>query len=210
MKNTQQHRSEGVVKEKSRKYFNKHRHSKLAHAGYWRHDYKYALKAINRIRPEKLIDIGCGPGAFLTEVQDNFPNVKLSALDLSEKMIEETKARLSGNVDAFVGDSEKMPLVDEQYQVVTCNMSIHHYPHPQQAVNEMYRILQRGGYLLLNDLDCAAPIRAVTNFIFPRLNTGDVKMYNREEILKLMKGAGFRKVKYRKISPFTFQCIAKK
>ena len=28
---------------------------------------------------------------------------------------------------ATVGDSEKMPLESEQYQVVTCNMSIHHY-----------------------------------------------------------------------------------
>ncbi len=39
---------------------------------------------------------------------------------------------------------------------------------------------------------------------------GDVKMYNRDEILELVKAAGFEKVKYRKISPFTFQCIAKK
>ncbi len=34
-------------------------------------------------------------------------------------------------------------------------------------------------------------------------------MYNRDEILELVKTAGFKKVKYRKISPFTFQCIAK-
>ena len=125
-------------------------------------------------------------------------------------MVEVTKARLSGEVNAIVGDSENMPIDDGRYTVATCNMSIHHYPHPQKTVNEMYRILKKDGYLLLNDMDCVAPIRAVANIIFPRLKAGDVKMYNKEEILAMMKTAGFKKVKYRKISPFSFQCIAKK
>lgn len=89
-------------------------------------------------------------------------------------------------------------------------MSIHHYPHPQKAVSEMHRILKKGGYLLLNDMDCVAPIRSIANFIFPRLKAGDVKMYNKEDIISMMKTAGFKKVRYRKISPFSFQCIAKK
>ena len=103
-----------------------------------------------------------------------------------------------------------MPLESDQYQVVTCNMSIHHYPHPQDAVNEMHRILKPGGYLLLNDMDCAVPIRAAANWIFPRLPGGDVKMYCRNEIEGMVRSAGFRMVRYRKISPFSFQCIAKK
>jgi len=143
------------AKEASRDYFNKHRGSKLARSGYWSRDYKYALAVIGMIQPNNLIDIGCGPGAFLTQVEK-------------------------------------------------------HYPHPQKAVNEMYRILKPGGYLLINDMDCVTPIRAMANYVFPRLKAGDVKMYNRHEILDMVRKAGFKKVKYRKISPFTFQCIAKK
>lgn len=93
---------------------------------------------------------------------------------------------------------------------MTCNMSIHHYPHPQKAVNEMYRILTDGGCLLLNDMDCAAPIRWCANRIFPHLPGGDVKMYNRAEIMEMVKQAGFKEIEYRKISPFSFQCIAVK
>ncbi len=136
--------------------------------------------------------------------------IKLSALDLSEEMIRETEERLDGNVKAIVGDAEHMPVSDEAYQAVTCNMSIHHYPHPQEAVNEMYRILQQGGYLLLNDMDCIAPVRRVANLIFPKLPGGDVKMYDRKEIETMIRQAGFRWMEYRKISPFSFQCIAVK
>jgi hypothetical protein len=42
------------------------------------------------------------------------------------------------------------------------------------------------------------------------MKTGDVKMYKKAEILGFMKKAGFKRVKYRKISPFSFQCVAKK
>ena len=106
-------------------------------------------------------------------------------------MIRETRERLSGTAIATVGDSEKMPLESEQYKVVTCNVSIHHYPHPQNAVNEMFRILKPGGVLLLNDMDCIAPIRAVANWLFPKLPGVNVKMSSREEIEGMVHSAGF-------------------
>ncbi len=202
--------SENRAKSKSRAYFNRHRKSKWAHGGYWRHDYSYQLAEIEKISPERLIDIGCGPGAFLKLVQDSFPGIQLNALDLSEEMVQETKRRLSDTAVATVGDSEQMPLADAQYQAVTCNMSIHHYPHPQRALNEMHRILTPGGYLLLNDMDCIAPIRQVANLVFPLLPGGDVKMYSRRETENMVRAAGFREITYRKVSPFSFQCIARK
>lgn len=103
-----------------------------------------------------------------------------------------------------------MPLESERYEIVTCNMSIHHYPHAQDAVNEMYRILKPGGTLLLNDMDCASPIRALANWAFPRLPGGDVRMYTRREISQMIQEAGFKRWYYRKISPFSFLCTARK
>ena len=64
--------------------------------------------------------------------------------------------------------------------------------------------------MLLNDMDCAAPIRAAANWIFPRLPGGDVKMYTRKEIEEMVRNAGFQRIRYRKISPFSFQCVAEK
>ena len=198
------------AKEKSRAYFNAHRKSRLARGGYWRADYRYVMKEIERFRPASLIDIGCGPGGFLCAVQKRFPDIQLNALDLSEEMVRETQERLGPSAVAIVGDSERMPLESEQYEIVTCNMSIHHYPHAQDAVNEMYRILKPGGTLLLNDMDCASPIRALANWAFPHLPGGDVKMYTRREITQMIQEAGFGRWYYRKISPFSFLCTARK
>ena len=54
------------------------------------------------------------------------------------------------------------------------------------------------------------PDRAVANWLFPRLPGGDVKMYKRKEIEGMVRRAGFRSVRYRKISLFSFQCVAGK
>ena len=140
------------AKEKSRAYFNAHRKSRLARGGYWRLDYRCILEEIDKLRPARLIDIGCGPGGFLSAVQKRFPKIQLNALDLSEEMVCETAERLGPSAVVTVGDSEHMPLESGQYDALTCNMSIHHYPHPQNAVNEMYRILAPGGTLLLKHL----------------------------------------------------------
>ena len=198
------------AKEKSRAYFNAHRKSLLARGGYWRADYRRVLAEIETLNPVRLIDIGCGPGGFLCAVQKRFPQIQLNALDLSEEMAGEARERLAPSAIVTVGDAEHMPLESGQYEVVTCNMSIHHYPHPQDAVNEMHRILAPGGTLLLNDIACAAPIRALANWTFPRLPGGDVKMYTRQEITDMICKAGFERWYYRKISPFSFLCVARK
>ena len=197
-------------KQKSRAHFDRHSSTIINRNGYWSYDYKITTKILMRRGVKNLIDIGCGPGGFLCAVQKRFPDIQLNALDLSEEMVRETQERLGPSAVAIVGDSEHMPLESERYEIVTCNMSIHHYPHAQDAVNEMYRILKPGGTLLLNDMDCASPIRALANWAFPRLPGGDVRMYTRREISQMIQEAGFERWYYRKISPFSFLCTARK
>ncbi len=200
----------GDAKAKSRSYFDRHHGSLFAHGGYWNLDYRHTLRRIEMLEPSNLIDIGCGPGGFLSRAHKTFPNLQLYGLDLSENMVSEVRKRFDGQVEAIVGDAENMPLADGSFDVVTCNMSIHHYPHPQAAVNEMFRILKPGGTLLLNDMDCIPPVRTAANVLFPRLPGGDVKMYSRNEIMALLERAGFTVTMYRKISPFSFLCVAQK
>jgi len=154
----------------------------LARAGYWKHDYRYIVDAVKTTAPAWLIDIGCGTGAFLQFISENIPDIRLYGLDLSEGMVREVNSRMGTRATVYQGDSEHMPLSDGQFDFVTCNMSIHHYPQAQLAVNEMLRIVKAGGTVCINDMDCVAPIRWVANKIFPHLKSGDVKMYCRQEI----------------------------
>ena len=198
------------AKARSRDYFNLHHASRWAHEGYWSFDYKRSIQALELLRPANLIDIGCGPGGFLAHVQKAMPQLRLSAMDLSEGMIREVRDRFGGAVEAIVGDAEHMPLESGTFDAVSVNMSIHHWPHPQAGINEVFRVLVPGGHLLLEDMDCIPPIRAVANLVFPLLPGGDVKMYTQAEIRTLLTTAGFDILSYHKITPWTFLCVAEK
>ena len=197
-------------KERSRSYFDLHHASRWAREGYWSYDYKRSIQALELLRPASLIDIGCGPGGFLARAQRELPGVRLAGMDLSEGMVGELRERFGGSVEAIVGDAENMPLASASFDAATVNMSIHHWPHPQAGIDEVFRILAPGGHLLLEDMDCIAPIRAIANVVFPRLPGGDVKMYTQGEIRAMLGNAGFAVLSYHKITPYTFLCVAEK
>lgn len=197
-------------KQASQSWYDAHPVTPLSRNGYWKRDYRYTLAVLQEKRPESLLDLGCGPGAFLACAAQTLPGTLLFGLDLSGGMVQAAAGRLGNAAQIFQGDAEKMPLGSGRFGALTCNLSIHHYPHPQAAVAEMYRVLAPGGTLCINDMDCIAPIRALANWAFPRMKSGDVKMYRREEILSLLTQAGFQVESYRKISPFTFLCVAEK
>lgn len=194
----------------SKTWYDAHAVTVFSKNGYWRSDYRATLSVLRERNPASLIDIGCGPGAFLSCAAEALPGAKLYGLDLSESMVRSASGRLGTQAEIRQGDAEAMPLEAEQFDALTCNMSIHHYPNAQSAVNEMHRVLKPGGMVCINDMDCAAPIRLLANRLFPLMKSGDVKMYRRDEIEDMLYRARFQIKRYRRLTPFSFLCVAVK
>jgi len=105
-------------------------------------------------KPFRLLDVGCGTGQFVAEVRDRFPHAEVVALDLVRGMLErgrERWERIGDRVRPVQGDGERLPFVDQTFDVITCANSFHHYPHQDQAIREMQRVLKPGGRLILLD-----------------------------------------------------------
>ena len=56
----------------------------------------------------------------------------------------------------IIGDTQALGIADATFDVVLCTEVLEHLPEPQQAVDEMFRVLRPGGQLLLT-----------TRFLFP-------------------------------------------
>jgi len=102
---------------------------------------------------EKLLDIATGGGhtanAFAPLVE------KVTALDLTQEMLLAAEKFVTGNgnqnVTFIKGDAEKLPFLNDSFDVVTCRIAPHHFPHIQQFITEVFRVLKSGGQFLLDD-----------------------------------------------------------
>jgi ubiquinone/menaquinone biosynthesis C-methylase UbiE len=104
--------------------------------------------------PARLLDVGCGTGVFAGRLRQALPRIKVWGIDLVPDMLargSDRWRRHRGAVQPIQGDSERLPFAEGAFDFVTCANSFHHYPHQEQAVAEMHRVLRPGGRLMIVD-----------------------------------------------------------
>ncbi|MBU3153693.1 methyltransferase domain-containing protein [Clostridium estertheticum] len=193
-----------VFKENSKINFNKQAESyDESHDGkFVAPMYNEIISRIMLIKPEKLLDVGCGTGNVLMKLVGN--NIELYGLDLSEKMIEVAQKNLDNRAELRVGDSECMPWGNNTFDVIVCNASFHHYPNPEKTLLEMKRILKFNGTLIIGDPTSPVVIRKILNLYCKRSSSGDYKIYCKKEIEKLLIKCGFKPSNFKKINNKSF------
>ena len=119
--------------------------------GFYGEEVRDAVLRAARILLEHIVlDVGAGTG-FLTEVAARKAR-RVIALDVSESMLSEARAKLGDYVEFRIGNAENILLPNGSADSVIGNMILHHCSNPDLAVKEMARILVPGGKLVLSDL----------------------------------------------------------
>ena len=103
---------------------------------------------------EIVLDAGCGAGHTALALAPFAHHV--IAVDLSEAMLAQGKilaqARGLANLTFAQEDVEALPYPSATFDLAVSRYSAHHWPHPRQALRELYRVLRPGGRLLLGDI----------------------------------------------------------
>jgi ubiquinone/menaquinone biosynthesis C-methylase UbiE len=77
------------------------------------------------------------------------------ATDLTPAMLSAARAlaaeRGTLNVEFAIADAEELPFGDSSFDLVTCRIAAHHFPHPEHSLREVKRVLRPGGLFLLQD-----------------------------------------------------------
>ena len=157
----------------------------------------------------RVLDVGCGTGALSEQLLAALPDCRLTGIDLSPAMVERARIRLAARAEVIEGDAERLPFHDESFDLVVCNDSFHHYPDPDRAAFQMWRVLRRGGTLVMGDAWQPAPARSIMNAWMPFSHEGDVRIYSEAE-LRLILGAWFQHVDWRRIGTTACLVVAHK
>jgi excisionase family DNA binding protein len=122
---------------------------------YYDESIKSQLTALDIFDPQMiLMDLGTGNG-YLARFAAPFVK-KVLAVDISGEMLKELrkKARSEGlkNIETIESDGREVPVADGSAGLICANMYLHHIEQPEQAIGEIYRILEPQGTVFLADI----------------------------------------------------------
>ncbi|NWF48911.1 MAG: class I SAM-dependent methyltransferase [Ignavibacteriaceae bacterium] len=105
-----------------------------------------------KVNPCRIIEIGCGPGYWLTQFKNT--EVKLFGIDYSKEMLSKSgnKQRKFFPINA---NAVSLPVKSVSFDLVYCVNAIHHFPGTELFIKECVRILRRDGLLIIIGLDPA-------------------------------------------------------
>lgn len=105
------------------------------------------VKSIDKETPERIVDIGCGPGNSTAQLRRRFPNAYILGIDNSEDMIETAQKNNSGIDFALCDASCGLNSLDGKFDIVFSNACIQWIPDHEKLIPEMMSLLKDGGIL---------------------------------------------------------------
>jgi demethylmenaquinone methyltransferase/2-methoxy-6-polyprenyl-1,4-benzoquinol methylase len=179
----------------------------------WR---RRAIKIISQsYKSPNILDVATGTGDLAIAAMKLNP-AKITGIDISRKMLEIGKEKVekkgfADKIDLIQGDSEKIPFINNTFDVAMVAFGVRNFSDPVKGLSEMNRVIRNGGMIMVLEFSkpTGFPIKPLYNFyfrnilpFFGRLFSKDKDAYNylpdsvmkfpdNEEFLKLLVKAGW-------------------
>jgi ubiquinone/menaquinone biosynthesis C-methylase UbiE len=138
-----------------------------------------------------VLDVACGAGHAAEQVAAQVRQVV--GIDLTPALLEVGAQRLDDNgvhnVLLQEANAERLPFVEEAFDVVFCRSSLHHFADPRQAVSEMMRVCRRTGRIVLLDvIPPSAEVRDRFDHLHRLIDPSHVRSLLERELADLLGG----------------------
>ncbi|HLS38455.1 MAG TPA: ubiquinone/menaquinone biosynthesis methyltransferase, partial [Sphingobacterium bovisgrunnientis] len=139
----------------------------------WR---KKAIKLLQEIHPQHILDVATGTGDFAIESIKILKPKKIIGVDISQGMLEVAKEKIvkKGLQNVFevqLGDSENLQFEDNSFDAVTVAFGVRNFEDLEKGLSEIHRVLKPGGKAIILELSnpTAFPIKQFYNFYFHKI-----------------------------------------
>ena len=169
---------------------------------------KKLLSLISVPTNSKVLDVGCGSGSFLNMLSKQF-DCEGYGVDISQNMI--SIAQITNPTMYFkTAPSENIPLDDGLFDVITTNLTYHHFENVQIFAQEAFRLLKPKGLIYINEMYSPEFLRGFLNIFVPLIPAGCIKIFSPNEIINNFETKGFKKhsfIQYGYIQIIAFQKV---
>ena len=104
-------------------------------------------------RGDRVIDVGCGPGALTAELVER--GAEVTAVDPSPPFVEAARERFPG-IDIRQASAESLPFEDGSFDAALAQLVVHFMDDPVGGIKEMARVTKDGGAVIASVWDMVA------------------------------------------------------
>lgn len=169
---------------------------------------EYLIETADLRAGERVLDVACGTGVVAGLAAERVgPSGTVAGLDLHPGMLAVARASTSAgaSIQWYEASAEAMPLPDESFDVVLCQMGLQFMSNKPAALSEMRRVLDRGGRVYVSVPGPRPPLfgimsEALARHIGPQAAAFVDVVFSAHDVAdmtKLMRDAGFRDVDVR-------------
>lgn len=158
------------------------------------------LDLLNKSQYNKILDIGTGTGYLAFPLAEQFPTASICGIDIAEIIVEKNNATVKEKVihdlSFEVFDGLTYPFSNEYVDLIVTRYAFHHFQDVVNAVQQMNRILVKGGKVLISD-----PMRnekdndGIIDKFMRVKKDGHIQFYSSNELDELFISNGFTKEK---------------
>ena len=93
---------------------------------------------------QRVVDVGCGPGALTAELVARVGPEAVAAIDPSDAFVDAMRERHPG-VDVRQAAAEDLPFEDRAFDAALAQLVVHFMTDPVAGLHEMARVVRPGG-----------------------------------------------------------------
>lgn len=149
----------------------------------------------------RILDVATGQGAALKFLIDASKDYESAVgVDIEDRLIEAAKSQFDDPRITFQKQpAEDLQFVDNSFDTIIINYSLHHLRDPKKALSEIKRVLKPGGMLIISEMHQTSPTpRQLTQIMWHHLGSEIDQIigichnqtFERDELIRLIEESG--------------------
>ena len=91
--------------------------------------YSPIIQEIRGCKGKNLLDVACGDGYLLEQIEAKYPHLRLNGIDIDPFFKDKSRYDIEIK-DAFD--------LDKKYDIIICNLALHHFDYPSKLIKLLY------------------------------------------------------------------------
>jgi len=186
------------------------------------------------LKPEAILDIGCGTGYFTNFLKENFPKAEVIGTDISKKALNLGKEKYKNVEFRFANSEASLPFKNKYFDLIVSAETIPCIKDTDTFLSEISRVSKKGASLMLTTPNLSSwlnrlliatgkplfyyepsfrktlPLLKIGKYTFPNRDlppTGLLRVFNSEILSKLLREYDFNIIKVYGVSLLSLKIL---